>query len=85
MATDLEQAFHAAMVNIYHTAMNELGYVATRFIQMVGEQGGVGAARRLLASDQVSDGFVTLWEHRRLDLSGRCAHTRGVFLNTLQR
>ena len=57
------------MVRIYETAKRELGYTATRFIQMVSEHGGVEAARQLLRAPGVSDGFTTLWEHGRLDLS----------------
>jgi hypothetical protein len=56
-------------VAIYETAKQELGYNATRFLQMVSEQGGLATARRLLWSDQPSDGFTTLWLHRRLDLT----------------
>jgi hypothetical protein len=33
------------------------------------EYSGVEAARRLLRKDEVSDGFTTLWELKRLDLS----------------
>jgi hypothetical protein len=66
---DVERDFDRAMVGIYTTAKRELGYSATRFIQMVSDRGGVAAARQLLHSSTVSDGFVTLWEARRLDLS----------------
>ena len=69
MSAELERRFHKAMVNVYQTAKAELGYSPTRFIQMVSEQGGLQAARSLLASSSVSDGFLTLWEHRRLDLT----------------
>jgi len=65
----LEQDFHAAMVDSYQQAKSECGYVATWFIQMVTEEGGVEAARRLLHTNEPSDGFTTLWEHGRLDLS----------------
>ena len=57
------------MVGIYQTSKRELGYNATRFLQMIMDQGGLAAARQLLWSDTPSDGFTTLWEHRRLDLS----------------
>ena len=57
------------MVRIYDTAKRDLSYNATRFIQMVSEHGGLEAARQLLRAPGVSDGFTTLWEHRRLDLS----------------
>jgi hypothetical protein len=64
-----EVPFHQAMVHIYERAKKEAAYVATRFIQMVAEHGGLGAARQLLAASSVSEGFTTLWEKRRLDLS----------------
>jgi hypothetical protein len=57
------------MVAIYETAKRELGYNATRFLQMLGEQGGLSTARQLLWSDTPSDGFTTLWAHHRLDLT----------------
>lgn len=47
-----------------------LGCVAAiRFLQMVSQDGGLATAKRLLWSDTPSDGFTTLWEHRRLDLT----------------
>jgi hypothetical protein len=69
MVLDREPEFHAAMVNLYQVAKRDLHYNATRFIQMVAEQGGVGAARQLLHANTVSDGFTTLWLAKRLDLS----------------
>jgi hypothetical protein len=36
---------------------------------MLSEHGPMGTARRLLASDTVSDGFVALWERGRMDLT----------------
>lgn len=65
----LEDQFHQDMVGIYETAKRELHYNASYFIQMVAEQGGVRAARKLLHTTQPSAGFSVLWEHRRLDLS----------------
>ena len=44
MAVEREQEFHEAMVSLYQVAKRDLHYNATRFIQMVAEQGGVGAA-----------------------------------------
>ncbi len=66
---DVERQFHKAMVEVYESAKRETGYNATRFIQMISEQGGVGTARQLLHSPQVSDGFTALWERHRLDLA----------------
>jgi hypothetical protein len=45
---ELECRFHRAMVGIYETAKRELGYNATRFLQMLSEQGGLATARQLL-------------------------------------
>jgi hypothetical protein len=57
------------MISIYETAKRELGYNATRFLQMISEQGGLPTARQLLWSDAPSEGFTTLWERGRLDLT----------------
>jgi len=57
------------MVEIYDRAEREVGYNATRFVEMVAERGGVGAAKALLAAAEVSDGFANLWEAGRLDLT----------------
>jgi hypothetical protein len=62
-------AFQQSMIAIYKTAKRELGYNAIRFLQMVIDRGGVEAAKQLLNAPVVSDGFTTLWEHHRLDLS----------------
>jgi hypothetical protein len=66
---EAERQFHKAMVAIYETAKRELGYNATRFLQMLSEQGGLATAKQLLWSDQPSDGFTALWSHHRLDLT----------------
>ena len=65
----LEGLFHRAMIGIYERAKSETGYVATRFIQMVSERGGLEAARHLLATSSVSEGFSALREKKRLDLT----------------
>ena len=67
--TDIERKFNIAMMDIYKTAKQECGYNATRFMQMVAEKGGVAAAKQLISKDGGTDGFATLWEHGRLDLS----------------
>ena len=60
--TDLEQKFHAAMLAIYDKALDlPKPYRATRFKQMVCEQGGKAAADKLLAAAKPSDGFTELF------------------------
>lgn len=65
----LESSFHAAMAQIYVRAKAEAGYNATRYLQMVSENGGLATANQLLHASNVSDGFTHLWERGRLDLS----------------
>ena len=67
--TALEKAFHRDMLQIYQRAKEECGYNATRFLQLVANDGGLKTAQKLLATATPSDGFVELWENRRLDLS----------------
>jgi hypothetical protein len=69
MATELERRFHAAMIDVYKRAKSEAGYNATRFLGMISELGGLEAARILLKSDAVSEGYIALHERGRLDLT----------------
>ena len=45
---EIERRFHRAMISIYETAKRELGYNATRFLQMISEHGGLATARLTL-------------------------------------
>ena len=66
---DLEKQFHKDMIGIYEKAKNECGYIATRFIQMVAEKGGLVTAKELINKDEDTYGFERLYELKRLDLS----------------
>lgn len=66
---ELELDFHKEMLAIYHKAKKECHYNATRFLQMVANEGGLKTARTLLATLDPSDGFTVLWECGRLDLT----------------
>lgn len=67
--TELERRFDCDMREIYTTAKRECRYNATRFRQLVGTKGGLLAAKQLITKPGGTDGFATLWEHGRLDLS----------------
>ena len=67
--TDLEKRFDQAMREIYMTAKRDCGYNATRFLQLIAEKGGLAAAKQLSNRPGGTDGFTTLWELGRLDLS----------------
>ncbi len=64
-----EARFHKAMITIYERAKRECNYNATRFLQMLGDVGGLQTARRLLGTSEPSDGFTELWLNSRLDLT----------------
>lgn len=67
--TTLEKRFEQDMIDIYTIAKKECGYNASRFLQMLGDKGGLAAAKQLIRKPGGTDGFTTLWEHGRLDLS----------------
>ena len=67
--TTLEKRFEQDMIDIYTTAKKECGYNASRFLQILGAKGGLAAAKQLINKPGGTDGFTTLWEHHRLDLS----------------
>ena len=66
---ELRKLFDVEMINIYERAKEECGYNASRFLQMVTQLGGLQAAKALLRTEEISDGFTALWEHGRLDLT----------------
>ena len=69
MTSRAEREFHREMVAGAATLKREIGYNPTRFNQMVAQHGGPEAVRHLLTGRDASDGFTTLWEHQRLDMS----------------
>lgn len=69
MMNSLDNQFNCDMQNIYRIAKKDLGYNATRFLQLLSEVGGLQAARQLIAKDGGTYGFEVLWEKKRLDLS----------------
>lgn len=57
------------MSGIYTKALAEVGYKASRFLQMLADHGGLETAQILLHSDGVSDGYIALSQSGRLDLT----------------
>ena len=70
---DLELEFHRRMHRVYEQARSECGYIATRFLQMIADRGGVQAAKDLLRTEGYSEGLTRLWEEGRLDISMEAA------------
>ncbi|HEX4771286.1 MAG TPA: hypothetical protein VH351_10665 [Bryobacteraceae bacterium] len=69
MSRELEARFDEAMMDVYRRALNECGYKATRFLHMLHEHRGPETARILLHASNVSEGYIALWERKRLDLT----------------
>lgn len=61
--------FDEAMHEVYRRALSEANYKASIFLNMLFDHGGLETARRLLHSQNISDGYTALWERRRLDLT----------------
>ena len=59
---ELENQFHKAMLGVYESALRECGHNATRFLQMVGNHGGLQAAKILLHTPGFQYGFKELWK-----------------------
>ncbi len=66
---ELIARFDEAMRDVYQRAKVEAKYNATRFLEMLVNDGGLATAHKLLAADHVSDGFSALWEAGRQDLT----------------
>jgi hypothetical protein len=71
MASDLENRFDEAMMQIYVRAKNEVKYNAVRYLQMLHDNRGMDTARILILAEQPSEGYTALWERGRLDLTSR--------------
>lgn len=78
--SQLEQQFHEAMLQVYKDAKRYCKYHATYFLQMVTDRGGLATAKQLILAETPSDGFTTLWECGRLDLT-----VEAVALNPIYR
>lgn len=65
---ELEIQFHKDMLNIYESA-KKIGYNASRFKQMVANNGGLNVAKKFIKNNTPSDGFTNLLLRGRLDLT----------------
>lgn len=66
---DLEKQFDGEMRDVYISAKRECGYNATRFLQMLSDQGGVKTAKQLIQKPGGAEGFIALMTHQRPDLT----------------
>ena len=68
MSDNLEDQFHKAMIDVYQDALRDCTQRAAYFLQMVGRQGGVETAKKMLQSNDIEHGSTALWKCGRLDL-----------------
>lgn len=69
MTTTIERSFNEAMMNVYRRAKTEAGYTASIFHRMLMDHGGVETAHRLLAEQNVSEGYGELYIRKALHLT----------------
>ena len=65
----LEYKFHQEMINVYKAAKKDCNYNATRFLQMIGEKGGVATAKQLLNTSGMQSGYTELWMCGCIDIA----------------
>ena len=68
MADNLGDQFHREMIAVYQEALRDCTLRAAYLLQMVGRQGGVEVAKKLLQSDDIEHGSPALWKCGRADL-----------------
>ena len=73
MPTRAETEFHRECLHGSDRLKREIGYNPTRFNEMVAQHGGPAAVRLLLQGRDASDGFTTLWDAGRLEMSVEAA------------
>ena len=77
-STEVAAAFDAAVGEAVREC-HRIGYRPSYFQQMLSEFGAVVTAQKLINSATVSDGFTTLWEKGRLDLTVEAIALRPEF------
>lgn len=67
--SSLSKQFDIAMFDIYKRAKIEAKYNATIFLGMLNNRGGLSTAKYLVNASKPSDGYTSLYELGRLDLT----------------
>lgn len=76
---NLIDEFNKDMVMIYTKAKEECGYNAIRFLQMIGEHGGLSTAKKLLADNKIHDGLTALYLCHCLNLTVEALVLQGKY------
>ncbi len=76
---DRERAYDLAIRDMIQTVLAETDYRPRAFMQMVATHGAKVATLRLLHTEPPPEGFTTLWEIGRLDLTAEAHMLRPEF------
>jgi hypothetical protein len=69
MPDGLEDQFHKEMIEVYQNLLRDCTQRTAYFLEMVGRQGGIETAKKLLLqSDDIEHGSTALWKCGRFDL-----------------
>jgi hypothetical protein len=77
-AAELEKQWHQEMLQIYADA-KAVNYEASGLMELMSSYGGLVAAKKLINMGSPSDGFTTLWELERLDISVEARALKPMF------
>ena len=69
----LADGFHNELLDMYRQVVDECPpFNPTRFLNLVGDLGGLVAAKQLLSMELAQSGLTELWMRKRLDLTMEC-------------
>lgn len=69
MSADIERRFEETILETCRRTLKETGHRTTRFLQMFHDIGGLRTVQELLATERVTEGYIAMWEKKRLDLT----------------
>jgi hypothetical protein len=69
MTNELEDVLEREFQSAVSICIGQYGYRPSYFLQMLGNYGPVDTAIRLITAPKFHEGFIRLWELRRLDLT----------------
>jgi hypothetical protein len=68
MSDSLQDQFHREMIDVFQNLLRDCTQRAAFFLEMVGRQGGVETAKKLLQLNDNERSSTALWKCGRLDL-----------------
>lgn len=81
----LEARFMQSLIQVCQRAGQELNYDLQPLLDTAIEEGAAATAARTVMSDRLSEEFIFLWKHQRLDLTVEALVTEGEFTSLFER